>query len=81
MIENSFSVQDSLTTWGCYWFFAVIAACAAIMGITVLPETKGKTLAEVSEYFYICCSFGNEGTKEDEAEVVNKEKETEDGEV
>ena len=58
-----------------------MAACAALMGVTVLPETKGKTLAEVSEYFYICCSFGNQDTKDDETEVVNNEKELEDGEV
>ena len=51
------------------------------MGVTVLPETKGKTLAEVSEYFYICCSFGNQDTKDDETEVVNNEKELKDGEV
>ena len=36
------------------------------MGATVLPETKDKTLAEVSEYFYFCCNFNKAGvTRED----------------
>ena len=30
---------------------------AAIFGATLLPETKGKSLAEVSEYFYVCCTW------------------------
>ena len=59
-------MQSSLGTYGCYWFFASVAACAGVMGATVLPETKDKTLAEVSEYFYFCCNFNKAGvTRED----------------
>ena len=28
-----------------------------MFGATLLPETKGKSLAEVSDYFYVCCAF------------------------
>lgn len=54
------TMQSSLTPWGCYWFYSCIAVCAAIFGATILPETKGKSLAEVSEYFYVCCAWGKE---------------------
>ena len=27
-----------------------------MFGATLLPETKGKSLAEVSDYFYVCCA-------------------------
>lgn len=46
-----------LESWGTYWLYSTVAVCAAIFGATLLPETKGKTLAEVSEHFYVCCSF------------------------
>jgi len=63
VIKTFKSLQISLSTWGCYYLYAGIAACAAVMGLTVLPETKGKNLADVSEYFYVCCSFAKRGTK------------------
>ena len=59
-----------LEVWGTYWLYACIAVCAALFGATVLPETKGKTLAEVSEHFYVCCSF--QKVKEDEIEFEYK---------
>jgi len=48
---------SSLQPWGTYWLYAGVAICAALFGITLLPETKGKTLAEVSQYFYVWCTF------------------------
>ena len=53
-------MQTSLTPWGCYWFYASIGVGGAIFGVTLLPETKGKSLAEVSEYFYVCCTWRRE---------------------
>ena len=69
-------VQSSISDAGSYYFYAAIAFCAAILGLTVLPETKvrliiikkllqsqffqGKNLAEVSQYFYVCCSLVKE---------------------
>ena len=53
-------MQSSLTPWGAYWFYSAIAVGAAIFGATLLPETKGKSLAEVSEYFYVCCTWRRE---------------------
>ena len=62
---------SALEVWGTYWLYAGIAVCAALFGATVLPETKGKTLAEVSEHFYVCCSY--QEVKEDEIEFEYKE--------
>ena len=57
-------MSQSLSPAGAYWFYAVCAALAAVLGVTVLPETKvsfrehlesinitfqGKTLADVSQ--------------------------------
>ena len=61
---------SALEVWGTYWLYAGVAVCAALFGATVLPETKGKTLAEVSEHFYVCCSY-QEG-KEDDIEFEYK---------
>ena len=51
------TVAASLSLWYTYWFYSCIAVGAAIFGATILPETKGKSLAEVSEYFYVCCTW------------------------
>ena len=61
---------SALEVWGTYWLYAGVAVCAALFGATVLPETKGKTLAEVSEHFYVCCSY--QEVKEDEIEFEYK---------
>ena len=42
MIEEDISVQSSISDAGSYYFYAAIAFCAAILGLTVLPETKVK---------------------------------------
>jgi len=52
--------ESELQPWGTYWLYASVAICAAIFGATLLPETKGKTLAEVSEHFYVCCTFSKQ---------------------
>ena len=59
---------SALESCGTYWLYAGVAVCAALFGATVLPETKGKTLAEVSEHFYVCCSFGEVNNDEVEFE-------------
>ena len=50
-------MQASLSLWYTYWLYSCIGVGAAIFGATLLPETKGKSLAEVSEYFYVCCTW------------------------
>ncbi|XP_023324721.1 facilitated trehalose transporter Tret1 [Eurytemora carolleeae] len=49
------SVQYTFSPHGAYWFYACIGLLAAIFGATFLPDTKGKSLAEVSEYFTSSC--------------------------
>ena len=61
---------SALESCGTYWLYAGVAVCAALFGATVLPETKGKTLAEVSEHFYVCCSY--EKVNKDEVEFEYK---------
>ena len=61
---------SALEVWGTYWLYAGVAVCAALFGATVLPETRGKTLAEVSEHFYICCSY--QEVNDDEIEFEYK---------
>ena len=39
-IDEDISVQSSISDAGSYYFYAAIAFCAAILGLTVLPETK-----------------------------------------
>ena len=38
--DEDISVQSSISDAGSYYFYAAIAFCAAILGMTVLPETK-----------------------------------------
>ena len=42
-----------------------------MFGATLLPETKGKTLAEVSDYFYVCCAVRNKHVEDVEYEALN----------
>ena len=50
MIIEVISVQSSISDAGSYYFYAAIAFCAAILGLTVLPETKVKCTNK--KYFY-----------------------------
>ena len=42
-----------------------------MFGATLLPETKGKSLAEVSDYFYVCCAFRKKHVEDVEYEALD----------
>jgi hypothetical protein len=65
---------SGLRPWGTYWLYASVAVCAALFGATLLPETKGKSLAEVSEYFDVCCAFKKKPIDETEYVVIGEDK-------
>ena len=41
----------TLTPQGTFWFFAANSAVSIIFFIYFLPETKGKSLEEIENYF------------------------------
>ena len=43
--------QKAVRPWGAFWSFSVICALSALFVITCLPETKGKTLEDIENYF------------------------------
>lgn len=43
--------QDAIGDFGAYWLFAGVCVLNLIFCVTVVPETKGKTLEEISAYF------------------------------
>ena len=45
------NMEDSMHSYGCYWFFAAVCLCAVVYVFIFLPETKGKTLEEVEALF------------------------------
>ena len=45
------NMEDSMHSYGCYWFFAAVSLCAVVYVFIFLPETKGKTLEEVEALF------------------------------
>jgi len=45
------SVQEALTIQWCYWIFAIICAINFAFVLTLLPETKGKSVEEIERYF------------------------------
>ena len=45
------SLKQGLTDAGAFWFFAGICVLAAVFCGLVVPETKGKTPAEIQAYF------------------------------
>ena len=45
------NMEDSMHSYGCYWFFAAVSLCAVVYVFIFLPETKGKTLEEVETLF------------------------------
>jgi len=65
VIKSFPAVKESFGGSGAYWMYSCFGILAAIFGLTVLPETKGKSLAEVSDHFYVCCSGGKEGSRRD----------------
>merc|ERR1719367_2317814 len=56
---------SALESWGTYWLYASISVLGAVFGATLLPETKGKALAEISDHFYVCCTLDKRKKKED----------------
>ncbi|XP_063595968.1 facilitated trehalose transporter Tret1-like [Penaeus indicus] len=44
-------LQDAINDFGVYWLFAGVCVLNLIFSVTVVPETKGKTLEEISAYF------------------------------
>ena len=59
---------SALESWGTYWLYASIAVLGALFGATLLPETKGKSLAEVSDHFYVCCALNKKKKQLDDVE-------------
>ncbi|ODM88243.1 Facilitated trehalose transporter Tret1 [Orchesella cincta] len=45
------SIQDTLTIQWCYWIFAIICAIGFAFVFLLLPETKGKSVEEIQNYF------------------------------
>ena len=66
---------SALESWGTYWLYASISVLGALFGATLLPETKGKALAEISEHFYVCCTLNKKRQQEDvEYDAITDEK-------
>ena len=66
---------SALESWGTYWLYASISVLGALFGATLLPETKGKALAEISEHFYVCCTLNKKKQQEDvEYDAITDEK-------
>ena len=66
---------SALESWGTYWLYASIAVLGALFGATLLPETKGKSLAEVSDHFYVCCALNKKRQVDDvEYDAIKQEK-------
>lgn len=52
-----------LTSAGTFWMYGCFSAVAFFFVLFVVPETKGKSLAEIEEHF--------RGTKKEKKEIVN----------
>ncbi|XP_045615875.1 facilitated trehalose transporter Tret1-2 homolog isoform X2 [Procambarus clarkii] len=44
-------LQTALGTYGVYWLYASICVVNLVFCVTIVPETKGKTLEEINAYF------------------------------
>lgn len=51
-------MQDAIGAYGVYWFYGGMCVLALIFSVLFVPETKGKTIHEISIY------FGGPGAKE-----------------
>ena len=52
IITYSFaSMEEGLNKYGTFWLYAGICALSGVFVVLVLPETKGKSLDEITEYF------------------------------
>lgn len=49
--KNFASLQKAVGIHWCYWMFAIICAANFTFVLTLLPETKGKSVEEIQKYF------------------------------
>lgn len=59
------SIQNALGIWWCYWIFAIVCAVGFVFVFLLLPETKGKSVEEIENYFGV--------PREDNSEKKSKE--------
>ncbi|XP_069974092.1 solute carrier family 2, facilitated glucose transporter member 8-like [Penaeus vannamei] len=45
------SIRDAIHEYGVYWLFGGICAVSLVFCVLVVPETKGKTLQEITALF------------------------------
>ena len=41
------TLTDMITKQGTFWLYAFFGTCAVVFFVTVVPETKGRTLEEI----------------------------------
>lgn len=58
-------IQDALGIWWCYWIFAIVCGVGFVFVFLLLPETKGKSVEEIENYFGV--------PREDSEEKKSKE--------
>lgn len=52
VVVNLYTKMESkLHSYGCFWIYAVVCLISAIFVYYAIPETKGKTLEEIEEWF------------------------------
>jgi len=51
MLLSFGSYQDAVKPWGAFLSFAIISLLSSIFVIAFVPETKGKSLEEIEQYF------------------------------
>lgn len=58
--------------YGVFWIFSSAAFCGAIFSYFIVPETKGKSLAEIQEFFQIPTSEEENKLNGEVVEMVEK---------
>ncbi|XP_030747076.1 facilitated trehalose transporter Tret1-2 homolog [Sitophilus oryzae] len=61
------TMMESMNAYGVFFFYGGMAVVGTIFVIIFLPETRGKTLEEIQEYF-----VKKESTKEEHEKIVEK---------
>lgn len=51
VVKTFVSMEHSMQTYGCYWFYGGVCFFSVLFVAIFLPETKGKTLEEVEQLF------------------------------
>ncbi|XP_071949085.1 solute carrier family 2, facilitated glucose transporter member 8-like [Antedon mediterranea] len=49
--KEFFDMESAMTSAGVFWFYGGVCLVGVIFVVVCVPETKGKTLEEISEYF------------------------------